>query len=621
MQRDGGQEVWDGAITEHLFRGAFRNAEESGTFELLRVPELPTARLRTLEGTYRWPDGKRIRIAHLSRVTDELLCYFDEATGEDQWLFPLNDSTFIAGPTFEQPLPERRRATFRQDVRGRTRLVWQRDEQPELNAERADLALDTGALSTEIRQFLDERDVPSASIAIVTRQGVAWASAFGFADRESSRVATLDTPYQIGSVTKVLTAALLLRLRDKGLLRFDDSLSRWLPPGVQLPPGATGESEITIRHLLTHSAGLPGDPVNRRDVDGVMQPYSVADLYAGLQATYLRSAPGREWFYSNLGYALLGHVIERVTGRSFEDALRGELLTPLGMNETSVRLTPETELRLAVHYWPEDTVRQRRPRWVFGEVAGFGGLTSTTDDLVKFVTFELGGTTGENPPLSSAAIAESQRPQYLFDGWRQAMGIGWWIRRDPQLGTILHHGGEVDGHSSYAAMSKTHGIGVIVLTNLGGSTATDLGEQLLRRVIAAARASAVPTRSEAFALFFDADWADAAWALDTVAAARPTDGVAWLRLGLARYRLNQFSAAVPAFERAATLDFLPQEAMYHLARIESIRGAADAAFAWLRRALDAGLSARQIGTTPEFAPLHTDPRWTTVAGPEVESHP
>jgi CubicO group peptidase (beta-lactamase class C family) len=563
---------------------------------------------------YRWPDGRRIRIASLRRVTDEVLGYLDESTGEDRWLFPTSDSTFVAGPSFEQPLPVRRRAVFSRDERGRVLLLWQRDDAPVVVAERVDLLLDTAALAAEIPRFLAERDAPSATIAIVTGRGAAWVAAFGLADRESGRAATPDTPYQIGSVTKVLTAALLLRLRDRGLLRLDDPLSRWLPPAA-LPAGSTPLSAITLRHLLTHSAGLPRDPVNRRDVDGVMQPYSVGDLYGGLRETHLRAPPGREWHYSNLGYALLGHVIERASGRPFEETLRRELLAPLGMRQTGIHLAPDDEARLAAHYWPEDSVRRKRPPWVFGTVAGFGGITTTARDLARWVAFELGGGAEASPPLGEESIAESQRPQYLFDGWRQAIGIGWWIRRDPRHGTIVHHGGEVDGHSSYVALSRTHGVGVIVLANLGGPTATDLGERVLERAIASARAWGLPTRDEAFALYLDADWADATWALATVAAARPTDGVAWLRLGVARFRSNQFDAAAQAFERAAALEFLPQQAMYHLARIRSVRGDADGAFEWLRRAMAGGFPATEIDATPEFEPLRGDPRWATLVAP------
>lgn len=617
MEREGA-EVWDGTISGNVFRGAFESGTEAGTFELLRAPEIPTASLRAFEGVYRRPDGHRIRIAHLSRVADELLSYFDEATGEDRWLVPTSDSTFVAGPTFEQPLPVERWATFRRDAQGRALLAWRRGDQPESIAHRVDLALDTIQVAAEVRAFLKERDVPGASVAIITRDGVNWADAFGFADLGSSRAAAIRTPYQIGSVTKVFTASLLLRLRDRGLLELDDPLRKWLLEGVPLPTSRRGPAEITLRHLLTHSAGLPANPVNRRDVDGVMQPYSVAELYAGLRATHLRSSPGQEWYYSNLGYALLGHVVQRVTGRPFEEALRAELLQPLGMQETVIQPTPDVAARLATHYWPEDSVRVPRPRWVFGEIGGFGGLTTTVPDLASFVAFELGSVTVSRPPLSPEAIAESQRPHYVFDGWRQAMGLGWWVRRDPQLGTVVHHGGEVDGHSSYVALSRTHDVGVIVLANLGGSTAEALGERLLGRAIEAARSSGVPTRDQAFALYLDADWADAAWALETVGAARPTDGVVWLRLGIARFQSNLFDAAEGAFEHAATLDFFPQNAMYYLARIRSLRGDANGAFDWLRRAIAGGFPASQARTAPEFEVLKPDPRWASLSGSALE---
>src|SRR5690606_19162678 len=134
--------------------------------------------------------------------------------------------------------------------------------------------------------------------------------------------------------------------------------------------------------------GLPGNPPNRVDIEGVMQPYSVAQLHASLSdPSFTLQAYGRN--YSNWGFAILGHIVERAAGESFEDVLDARIFAPLGMRDSGIALTDNDERRLAVHYWPEDASPVPRPRWVFGEVAAFGGITSTASDLAKFLAYQI----------------------------------------------------------------------------------------------------------------------------------------------------------------------------------------------------------------------------------------
>jgi D-alanyl-D-alanine-carboxypeptidase/D-alanyl-D-alanine-endopeptidase len=604
-------ELWEGDVVGDALRGRFRDAQDTARFELVRAPDIAPERLRTLAGTYRWSDGRRIRIAVLARPTDELLTYFDESTGEERWLFPDGDSGFVAGPTFEAPRPITRKVIFTRGARGRTQaLRWWRDSAEPVDAVRSPFVADSVALGATIREFMQRRNVPSVAVGVVTRDGMMWGAAYGEADRERHRAATLTTPYQIGSVTKTFTATLLMSLRDEGLLQLDDPLARYLPPSAALPnPGDRGESPVTLRTLLTHTSGLPGDPVNRVDVDGVMRAFSTQDLLDGLPRTFLGSPVGSQWSYSNLGYGLLGYVIERVAHRPYEDVLRQRLLGPLDMHDTGIHLSNEMVARLAVPYWPEDSIRVPRPRWVFGQVAAFGGLTSTVPDLARFVALQLRAGEPFTSPVRSGSLAEMQRVQYARQGGTSAMGLAWWISRDPLLGTILYHGGEVDGFSSYVAFSRIHGVGVILLTNLGGSTADDLGRSILADVIGSIRQQQLPGRDEAFSLFLDGDWAAAEWALADVAKSRKDDGVAWLRLGIARFRLDRFGAAQDAFERAAALSFLPEQAMMYLARIHALHGEREEAVAWIERAWKAGFrSIDQMRGWPELETVLDDPR-------------
>jgi CubicO group peptidase (beta-lactamase class C family) len=604
------QETWSGEIEGTAVRGRFRDPEGEAQFELFLAPEGPAATLYDWQGTYRWPDGKRVGIEVLTRPTDRLLMYFDERSGEEQWLFPETDSTYYAGPNFETPRPVRHRAHFTHDARGRPLLHWSTGDSAPVEAARVPDLPDTLAIDSIARGFMARQDVPSVVIGIVGRRGLLWGKAYGYADRGRQRAATLTTPYQIGSLTKLMTATVLLGLRDSGLLRLDDNISHFLPRESGIP-ALSGEADagVTLWGLLTHTAGLPGNPVNRVDVDGVMQPFSNANLLAGLPHTRLQSRPGTRWSYSNLGYAILGYIMAKRTGRSFAQLLRTRLFEPLGMTDSRITLSPADESRLAVHYWPEDSIRVPRPRWVFGEVAGFGGVTSTVPDLARFAALQFDAGLVESSFLAGSTLAEMQRPQFIRPGWSQAMGLGWWIRRDAVMGTIHLHGGEVDGHSSYLALSREQNLAVIVLANLGGATANNLGELILRETIAAARERTLPSREWAFARFLDSDWGPASWALEPVAAARPTDGVAWFRLGVARFQLDRYDEAARAFSHASSLDFFPEQALFYLARVRAIQQDREAAIGFLEQAVARGFrNLAAIRDQPEFGFIREDPR-------------
>ena len=153
----------------------------------------------------------------------------------------------------------------------------------------------------------------------------------------------------------------------------------------------------TPRQLATHRAGLPRNPPNRRDrsaLASVMEPYSLAELYEELAMTTLTFRSGTSWRYSNYGFAVLGHALERATDQSYEELLHEKLLTPLGMVDTKFSLTTEDLERFAAHYWPK-APRVERQRWIFGEVCAFAGLASTVPDLARFVEMHLGATSSQ----------------------------------------------------------------------------------------------------------------------------------------------------------------------------------------------------------------------------------
>jgi D-alanyl-D-alanine-carboxypeptidase/D-alanyl-D-alanine-endopeptidase len=339
-----------------------------------------------------------------------------------------------------------------------------------------------------VQRFLVDQDIPGAAVGVVRDGQLVYAKGHGVRSVERHEPVAVDTLFQIGSVTKVFTTTLLVQLRDEGRVALDAPVDHYLPAHVETPWSAgDAVARPTLRQLATHRAGLPRTPPNRRDRPGspsVMEPYSIAELYQGLSMTPFIFRPGTSWRYSNYGFAVLGHGLEHATGLPYEALLTEQLLKPLAMGDTKITLTAGDLERIAAHYWPK-APRVERQRWIFGEICAFAGLASTVPDLAGFVAMHLGATSGQTAgPVRGTSVLEMREPVATL-GADRTRGItpGWFYTDHPQLGRILRHDGEVDGHCASLWLAPQVGTAVIVLANLGGDTAPRLTRELSQVVV------------------------------------------------------------------------------------------------------------------------------------------
>jgi len=326
-------------------------------------------------------------------------------------------------------------------------------------------------IEQHIAAVMEADNVPSFAVAIVHGRQTVYAQAFGFMNLKEQKPATIDTLYNIGSVTKTFTATLLMILRDAGRLDLDDEVSRFLPETVELPKDAEGRV-ATLRHLAKHTSGLPTDPPNRNRAKRA--GYNVADLYRDLKTVKLASPVGQQWSYSNLGYGLLGHALERTGGSTYEELLKQLIFAPLGMDDSSISLEPDDRQRFAAHYWADLRIRREMRPWTWGEIAANGGITSTVTDMAKYVAFQLTEQDHETLPVSLASLREVRGQPLDPQPGAVQQCLGWMASHTKQRGLWYEHGGEVDGQSSYVAFSPPLGAGFVVLSNLGGTTTTEL---------------------------------------------------------------------------------------------------------------------------------------------------
>lgn len=308
------------------------------------------------------------------------------------------------------------------------------------------------------------RELPGLSIGIVHDQTLLWARGFGRADVERGEAATPDTLYRIGSITKLFTATALLILRDAGKLQLDDPLTSHLP-WFEMKPASPDSGPITIRHLITHTSGLPREAAF---------PYFTDNRFPGIDEirarlpTQQRPLPTESrWKYSNLGATFAGEVVAAVSGEPYANFVRRAILEPLGMSGTLVASPAPGHPHLATGYtrWLPGPERSPAP---FNDLRGLtaaGNMTTSVADLARFAMLQLrDGAAGGAQVLSGRTLAEMHRVHWLEPEWQAGWGLGFRVLRIRGK-TFVGHGGSVRGFRSELRICPADKVGVVVFVN------------------------------------------------------------------------------------------------------------------------------------------------------------
>ena len=238
------------------------------------------------------------------------------------------------------------------------------------------------AVDSYVRAEMKSQSIPGLALGIARHGQLVKSEGYGIADLDNDVPVTVDTVFEVASITKQFTATLIMMLVEQGRLRLEDKVNGFLVD----PPEAW--RDVTIEQLLSHTAGLAplGD-----DFRSMVWTTSVktASLYAAAKADAMGSAPGEKWVYSDVGYFLLGMVIEKVTGQRYQDALAQRILNPLGMTSSRMLDHRRPLKHLARGYTLYTNPATAEPeilnirRVVDVELASHFGLFSTVKDLVK----------------------------------------------------------------------------------------------------------------------------------------------------------------------------------------------------------------------------------------------
>lgn len=304
---------------------------------------------------------------------------------------------------------------------------------------------------------------PGLAIGIVHKGSLLWAKGYGYADIERHIPVTTSTVFRIGSISKVFTALAVLQLREQGKLGLDDPVQDYLPwfTVQQTDPDSP---PISVRHLLTHTSGLP------ENAPGVSYTTHTgparAELIKNLPDVATLYAAGSRRSYSNLGFGILGELVEAISGRPFTEYVERHILDPLGMSSTDLEPDPSMP-GLATGYSTRTPGQVRRPvpfAENFNTPAGDGA--ASLQDMVSFVSLLMTESAeSRGRVLSLATLRDMRRPHWVNDDWNggAGLGLGGIRRRDGR--TLVRSGGDSPGFFAGFEMDVAQQLGVIVLAN------------------------------------------------------------------------------------------------------------------------------------------------------------
>jgi D-alanyl-D-alanine-carboxypeptidase/D-alanyl-D-alanine-endopeptidase len=312
--------------------------------------------------------------------------------------------------------------------------------------------------------------VKGLAVGVIDREG---RDVFGYGiTADGGEAPDARTVFEIGSVSKTFTATLLAIAVEGREVRLDQPVRELLPPGVKVP--SRDGVEITLEHLATHMSGLPRMPRNFAPADeqNPYADYTPEQLYDALSSITLWHTPGTSSEYSNLGAGLLGHALARKAGKTYEQLLIERICLPLKMNDTRCAFNDDLRKHLAPGH---DSIGEPAPTWDFVTMAGAGGIRSTADDMLSFLSANLGLT---DSPLRNAMTLAQQRHAAMDD--TADIALGWMIGK--RTGARWHNG-HTGGYHSFIAFAPDKKLGVVLLCNTASGLIDQIGTQLMQAML------------------------------------------------------------------------------------------------------------------------------------------
>ena len=325
---------------------------------------------------------------------------------------------------------------------------------------------------------MSENDITGISIALIDDQKIIWQKGFGHADLENDIPATPETVYRVGSIAKVFTAAATMQLADLGKLDIDQPLVAALPE-FSIKTRFPKAGPVTPRNMMMHHSGLPSNFLQGLFV---RDPARFDSVVEGIRDEHMTFPPNYVFSYSNLGMALLGATVQKVSGEPFDNYMERHFFQPLGMKQSS--FSPRAITKAYDHNKATEVFSLRD--------MPAANLLSNVLDLSQFVKMQFAdGKSGQQQILSAASVHEMLRVQNAGFPltFQQYVGLGWMMNgvEVPGGGLVASHGGSLPDSHSMMTILPEHKLGVVVLSNSATSAGavTKIAAEALRLMLEA----------------------------------------------------------------------------------------------------------------------------------------
>lgn len=342
-------------------------------------------------------------------------------------------------------------------------LRWQpREPAKPTDLSEADYSYTTEYASYRIQKLMKEKHLPSVAIVLIDDQTTIWQETFGYANPEEGSLAQSDTVYKLWSLAKVFTATEIMRLVEEGLLDLDTPITDYLPD-FAIQSRFPESDPITIRSLLTHRSGLPRNGCHKVEYG----PDALTLLISSIPDCYLAYPVGYRYKYSNIGFDVLGFLIEKIRREPFEKYMLENWFLPVGMENSGfskAQIPPHLDISVGYEYYQRDYYPYQQD-----DIANLpsGNLYSTIGDLGEFLKFIFReGKTDHTQLISAETLAWMEADQATTEQDPQSSGLGW--KTATIFGTehmVWHDGGPSEGIGGLVAFLPERKLGVVIISN------------------------------------------------------------------------------------------------------------------------------------------------------------
>ncbi|WP_394750558.1 serine hydrolase domain-containing protein [Spongiimicrobium salis] len=310
-----------------------------------------------------------------------------------------------------------------------------------------------------LTSLITKNNIVGASAGYSINDSIIWQSAAGYADKKSNTKFTLETKVRIASIAKSMTALAVMQLVEQDLIAIDVPIQTYIP---EYPK--QGTNPITTRHLLSHTSGISGYKDGKEAETKINYPNLTAalDIFKNRE---LKFTPGTQFHYTTYGYTVLGVIIERVSGLSFEEYMQQHIWDKAGMSHTGVEkfeTTIDHRSRL-YHQNRKGKTKEGKENNLSNRIPG-GGMYSTLGDMLKF------GNAVLNHVFVQESTLDLMREHHSLEKEANAYGFGWFLYNPkPNEGAIIGHNGEQTGACSQLVIVPSLGIVTVLLSNTSGT--------------------------------------------------------------------------------------------------------------------------------------------------------